>query len=120
MPQGITQSPGISLVGNGLITAVLASGANNDLNPTGFGPGTGRIDLDSTAGVANITGLRPGYDGQRVTLRLVTANAVTCNNLNGGSAATAQFSGTGDSVLAQRLAVDIVYYAGIGKWVFVP
>jgi hypothetical protein len=123
MATGVTQAIGVTAIGPGSrVTAVLAAGANNNLTPSGQAiQAIGMIDLDSTAGVANITGLAAGYDGQRITLRLTTASAVTLNNANGGSSASNQFSGTGDSVLAQGLAIDIVYYAGsVNKWVFVP
>lgn len=123
MPSGITQVIGITATGVGSrVSAVLAAGANNNLTPLGQAiQAIGMIDLDSTAGVANITGLAAGYDGQRITIRLTTASAVTLNNANGGSTASNQFAGAGDQVLAQGLAVDIVYYAGsVNRWVFVP
>lgn len=123
MPSGVTQATGISAIGPGSrVSVTLAAGANNNLTPSGQAiQAISMIDLDSSAGVANITGLAAGYDGQRITFRLTTANAVTLNNSNGSSSAANQFLGTADQGLTQFLAVDVVYYAGsINKWVFVP
>jgi hypothetical protein len=104
-----------------LSTVVLAAGANNNIAPA---TPYGRIDLDSSAGVANVTGIVAGTDGQVATLRNKPGgNAVTLNNLNAGSLAANQLSGPAgnDVVLPAGTALTIVYYAGsIKLWVLNP
>lgn len=120
MAQGVSLAPGLSLVGNSSARVVLAAGANNNLAPASFNSGTGRLELNSTAGVANITGLMAGFDGQRVILRNIGANTVTLNLLNAGSAAANQFNGVADTAIAANQAIEIMYYGEtILKWIIV-
>lgn len=124
MTTGITQATGITantaLTGS-LAVSTLAAGANNNLVPTGsLNAGVGRIDLDSSAGVANITGLIAGFDGQRLVLRNSGANAITININNGGSASANQFSSVSDVVVGALQAIEVMYFAGtLNKWVVV-
>jgi hypothetical protein len=104
-----------------LSTVVLAAGANNNIAPA---TPYGRLDLDSTAGIANVTGIVAGTDGQVITIRNKPGgNDVTLNNTNAGSAAANRFSGpNGNDVdLPTGTAIEAVYYAGAIKlWVLVP
>ncbi|HYM34701.1 MAG TPA: hypothetical protein VET48_04845 [Steroidobacteraceae bacterium] len=109
--------------GGVLVTAALAAGANNDFNPGGAFPvGVGRLDLDSTAGVATVTGLLAGSDGQQVFIRNKPGgNNVTLMNANGGSAAANQFTSSDDIILTPGTAVVLMYTAGaINKWALAP
>jgi hypothetical protein len=104
-----------------LSTVVLAAGANNNIAPA---TPYGRVDLDSTAGAANVTGLVAGSDGQVITIRNKPGgNDVILNNANAGSAAANQFSGPGgnDVDLPAGTAVGAVYYGGtIKQWILIP
>jgi len=104
-----------------LSTVVLAAGANNNIAPA---TPYGRVDLDSSAGVANVTGMLAGTDGQVSTIRNKPGgNEVTLNNTNAGSAAANQFSGPGgnDVDLPAGTAIGAVYYGGtIKQWVLIP
>ena len=117
-----SSSGGGSKTGGTRLSFVLAAGANNNVTPVGFVATVGRLDLDSTAGVANITGLLAGADGQQVLIRVKPGgNNVTLNNLNGGSLAANQFSGPDDIVLTPGTALLLMYYGdAINNWVMVP
>lgn len=123
------QAPGVSGGTNAgpSATAVLAAGANNNFNPGGGWPtGIGRLILNSSAGIANITGLVAGTDGQQIEIvnALAGASQVTLNSQNAGSAAANRFVYVGDLVLSVNGSVRATYYgaatgmnAGNGGWV---
>lgn len=100
----------------GVVDAVPATGGNNDYAPTGFGATTGFLEL-TPAGVANITGLTAGYDGQLVVITNLSANSLTLNALNGSSQSANQFRMVGDIILSQYNGQAFKYSATIGKWV---
>lgn len=101
------------------VSVALAAGANNNLNPGGGWPaGFGRLDLNTAAGVANVTGLLAGSDGQMILVRNIGVNNVTLNNQNAGSLAANQFVYVNDLVLPQFASALLVYYGGaINMWV---
>ena len=100
----------------GVVAAVPVTGENNDYAPAGFGAPTGFLDL-TPAGVANITGLTAGYDGQLIVITNLSANALTLNALNGGSQMANQFRMVADIILGQNNGQTFKYSATIAKWV---
>jgi hypothetical protein len=100
----------------GVVNAVPATGANNDYAPTGFGATTGFLELTPT-GIANITGLSAGYDGQIAVVTNLSTYALTLNALNGGSQPANQFRMVADIALGENNAQSFKYSATIGKWV---
>jgi hypothetical protein len=117
-----TTTPAITITHGVVLPTVLAAGATNNLNPGGpFPVSIDRVDFDTTAGDANVTGLVAGQDGQRIIARNIGANNLTLNNEDAGSAAANRFSGASDLILTAGGAATLVYYAGsVAKWVLVP
>jgi hypothetical protein len=113
--------------GGQLATAVLTAGENDNLNPgSGWPTGYGRLDLNAAAGVANLTGLLAGTDGQQVIIRNLpgSGNNITLNNQNAGSLAANRFQGlnlsspNADVILAPGSAILLMYYGGsLNYWV---
>lgn len=107
------------------LSYALAAGANNNVDPSATWPVTagglnyGRLDLDTSAGVATLTGLKAGNDGQEVLGRVIGANQLTVDTFNAGSTAANQFSyAAGGFILVQWSTFLLVYYAGsVNKWV---
>ncbi len=115
--------------GTGIITTggylayVSAAGAQNNVNPGGgFPAAVGRLDVDTTAGDTNWTGLLAGSDGQIVIIRnSAGANNLTLNSENAGSTAANRFTGVGDFVLGAGVPIWAIYYGGsVNRWVMVP
>lgn len=111
-------SVGSRIGGSGPVIFASPTGASNDVNPTGFGPGVGRLDVTLAAGVANWTGLAAGVDGQLLIISNQDAtNSLTLNRENAGSAAANRFSGAADPVLAPGASARLMYYGGtINRW----
>jgi hypothetical protein len=101
--------------GTALVSAVPATGANNNFIPSGFGPLVAFLDLNP-AGVCNITGLAAGADGQTVTITNTSANNVTLNTLNVGSLAANRFRLPFDTVLTQNSGITVRYSTSISLW----
>lgn len=106
------------------VSVALAAGTNDNVNPGGAWPtGYGRLDLDTTAGAATVTGLVAGSDGQAVIVRCAGANQLTLNSLDAGSSAANQFLYVADLALDENGSVMIVYYSnlngGSGAWAIV-
>lgn len=118
---------GGSTTGGALAGVVLAAGANNDVNPGGGWPVSfGRLDLNAAAGVANVTGLVAGSDGQQVLVRNLpsSGNNITLNNQNAGSTAANRFQGlnlaspNADVILVPGASMLLMYYGGaLNYWV---
>lgn len=100
----------------GVVEAVPVTGANNNYAPSGFGATTGFLEL-TPAGIANISGLLAGYDGQIVTITNLSAYLLTLNALNGGSLVANQFRMAADADLTQYNGRTFKYSATIGLWV---
>lgn len=119
---GGTPGTGITSVG-GFSAFVSPAGGQNDVNPgSGFPALLGRIDVDTSAGNANWTGLLAGVDGQIVVIRNAAgANNLTLNNQNAGSTAANRFAAAGDFTLVPGNAIWVIYYGGsVNRWVIVP
>jgi hypothetical protein len=100
------------------ITNAPASGVINNFAPAGFGAGVGRLDVDTTAGNVELTGLTAGTDGQLLNVRNTGANNLILDSLNGGSAAANQFELPGQMYIPQYDSILLCYYGGaINKWV---
>lgn len=115
--------------GGSLATVVLAAGENDNLNPGSLWPsGFGRLDLNAAAGIANLTGLLAGTDGQSVLVRNLpgSGNNVTLNNENAGSLSANRFQGfnlaspNADVILIPGASMFLMYYGGaLNYWVMV-
>lgn len=107
--------------GQGYITAMVPAGISNDLNPTGWGPAVDVLDVDISAGNATVTGLRAGYNGQRVVVTPVNggSNLLTLAALTGSSAAN-QFRVPADMIFPNNNSIQLQYSTGVGKWIVMP
>ncbi|MGH9780198.1 MAG: hypothetical protein ACRD33_00130 [Candidatus Acidiferrales bacterium] len=95
-----------------------AAGETDNTDPAGFGPGVGRLDVDTTAGAATFTGLIAGADGQGLIISNIGANLLTLDALSGSSLAANQFRAPGNIALIENQSQLFVYYAGsVNKWV---
>jgi hypothetical protein len=108
--------------GTKLASVTVAAGATNNLNPGGTWPtGYSRLDVDPSAGAANLTGLLAGTDAQQIVIRNPDAtNTLTLNNANAGSTAANQFLARAgfDVAIPPGSSVIATYYGGsIDKWV---
>ena len=117
-----TTTPAITITHGVVLPTVLAAGETDNLNPGGpFPVSIDRVDFDTTAGVATITGMVLGQNGQRIIARNIGANNVTFKNQNASSTAANRFSGAADLTLLAGGAAMMVYYAGsVNRWVLVP
>jgi hypothetical protein len=99
-----------------LQTYVATAGANNNVPALA---NIGRLDVDTTAGAANITGIAAGFDGQLLIVRCIGANPkyLTLNSMNAGSSAANQLQLPADLTLPQYDGILLCYYGGpINKW----
>lgn len=106
------------------VSVALSAGINDNVNPGGTWPsGYGRVDFDTSAGNATVTGLVAGSDGQAIIIRNSGANVLTLASLNAGSTAANQFLYAADLQLPENGSVLVVYYSnlngGSGAWVIV-
>lgn len=103
------------------ISYATPAGASNDTVPTGFTSSVNRLDVDTSAGAANWTGLTAGVDNQMVYIRVTGANNLTLNNQNTGSLAANRFAGVDDFPLLPGAGLMVCYYAGtVNRWVMMP
>ena len=108
---------------SGYVSYIAAAGASNNVNPVGFGPTIHLLDVDTSAGAANFTGLIAGADGQQLVLSVTGANLLTLNAANTGSTAANRFRAAADLTLLQNGSFNLVYYGastGVNRWVIVP
>jgi len=117
-------SPGTGVTSVGGFSAFVSpAGAQNNVNPgSGFPAAIGRIDVDTSAGDTNWTGMLAGVDGQIVIIRNATgANNLTLNSESAGSTAANRFTAAADFTLPAGGAIWAIYYAGsVNRWVLVP
>lgn len=107
----------------------LLAGTNNNVTPAGWPLGYDRLDFNSQAGVARVTSLGAGLDGQEVTCRVQPGgNLVVFGNQDGtGGIAANELVGVDDLEIPPGGAFVAKYYgpnatAGImnGFWQMVP
>ncbi len=97
---------------------VTAAGANNNI---AVAAGVGRLDIDTSAGAASLTGIALSgvTDGYLLNVRCIGANPkyLTLNSMNAGSSAANQIQLPSDLTLPQYDALLLCYYGGsINKW----
>jgi hypothetical protein len=107
--------------GQGYITAMVPAGTSHDLNPTGWGPSVDVLDIDISAGSAVVTGLRAGYNGQRVVITPVNGggNTLTLPALTGSSPAN-QWRVPADMIFLNNNSIQVQYSTGVGAWLVMP
>lgn len=110
-----------SAIAGKYLSTASASGANNDFTPVGFDPTINRLDVDTTAGNATITGLVAGVDNQLVIVSNIGANTLTLSNQDAGSAAANRFRASDSFTLVSGGSIWITYYGGtVTRWVITP
>lgn len=107
--------------GQGYITTSVPTGTSHDLDPVGWGPAVDVLDIDISAGSATVTGLRAGYNGQRVIITPVNGggNLLTLAALTGSSPAN-QFRVPADMLFPNNNSIQLQYSTGVGKWIVMP
>lgn len=113
--------PGGGGGGGGVGTYLLvspAAGVYNDFDPTGFGTGVGRLDIDTTPGDVELTGLLAGTDAGLLIITNIGANNLILDPLNAASAAANRFRLPGQIYVSpQYEAMLLCYYGGtVNKW----
>lgn len=102
------------------LTFATVAGANNNVNFGGAFPAAsvGRVDVNTAAGQANITGIVAAtVDGQGLLIRNTGANLLTLNSLNAGSSAANQLVFSSDLTLQQNDTIILVYDMSSALWV---
>lgn len=107
--------------GQGYVTTSVPAGTSHDLDPVGWGPAVDVLDVDISAGNATVTGLRAGYNGQRVVLTPVNggSNYLTLAALT-GSAPANQFRVPADMIFPNNNSIQLQYSTGVGLWIVMP
>lgn len=103
------------------IASAPATGVYNNYTPAGFSATVGRLDIDTTSGNVELTGLVAGADGQLLNVSNIGANALILDPLNGGSIAANQFRLPGQMYISPQYdSIFLCYYGGaVNKWVLV-
>jgi len=100
--------------GGGSLGSYLAyaspAGAQSNVNPPGFGPTVGLLDVTLAGGSATWNSLVAGADKQMLAI----ANADAANNL---TLAQAGFRAPGDVFIPPQSAVLLVYYTTPATWI---
>lgn len=103
-------------VGTFLANAPTA-GVKNNFNPPGFGVGVGRLDIDTTAGDVELTGLASGADAQLLIVTNTGANNLILDPQSALSVAANRFRLPGQMFINQFDAFLLCYYAGgVNRW----
>lgn len=110
-----------SAIAGTYLTGAPAAGSTNDYNPSGFGSTVNRLDIDTTAGDATLTGLIAGIDNQILIISNIGANLLTLSNQDAGSAAANRFRASDSFTLVSGGSIWVTYYAGtVTRWVITP
>ena len=107
-----------------LVSVSPAAGAYNDYNPgSGWPTGAGRLDIDTSAGQIDLTGLIAGTDAQLIIIANAngsSANMLVLHNQSVASAAANRFRYAGDLTIVPGESVLLCYYGGgVNRWVIV-
>jgi len=107
--------------GQGYLTVAVPAGTSHDLDPAGYGPSTDVIDIDISAGNATVTGLKAGYNGQRIVATPVNGpgNLLTLAALTGSDPAN-QFRVPADMIFPNNNSIQLQYSTGVGCWIVMP
>jgi hypothetical protein len=114
--------------GGSVIIYNAAAGQSNNVNPGGAWPAAtvGRIEVNTSAGNANWTGLAapttPAQDGQGVLIKNLRngGNTLTLNANNAGSSAANKFDLASDIILNAGDSVIAVYEYSRQLWYIAP
>jgi hypothetical protein len=98
-----------------LYESVAADGTEDDWGVLP-GPSDYVLDVDTTGGNLDITGIASFVDGQKIYLTNTGANLLQLLSLNGGSSAQYQFRLPSDFALVQNQTITLMYSEGIQKW----
>lgn len=103
------------------ISVTPSAGIHANFAPAGFSPTVGRLDIDTSAGNVELTGLVAEADGQLLNVSNIGPNALILDPLNAGSVAANQFRLPGQMYISPQYdSILLCYYAGaINKWVLV-
>lgn len=99
-----------------------AAGALNNVNPggafplDGSGNAVGRLNVDTTAGNTEWTGLVAGTDGIPVLITNLGPNNLQLDNANAGSTAANRFAASGNLVIVPGGRTLAVYDGGRSVW----
>lgn len=104
----------------GRVVYVSPAGVSNDVTPPGFGDTTRFLDVDTSAGAAQWTGLVPGFNGQRIIVTPIAINTLRLDALAGGSAAAYQFRAALNTNLLRNLSLELEYCLEVAKWLVIP
>lgn len=101
----------------GYLLVAPTAGVHNNFNPGAPWPtGIGRLDIDTSAGNIELTGLVAGTPGQMVLIRNVGANNLQLDN-NGASSAGNVFASNGNLIVLPNGRTLAVWYGGtVNKW----
>lgn len=111
----------LTIGATGYVLYAAAAGASNDVTPVGFGLNTRFLDVDTTLGNAQFTGLIAGQHGQRIVLTCLGPNQLRLDGLNGGSLAANQFREAGNLILLTNMTTELIYCSlgGVNKWLVI-
>lgn len=93
--------------------AALPAGNTDDL---ALPAGVARLRLSADAAGSTVTGLVAGADGQVIIVTNVSANDLTLEPENAGSAAANRFAINGTVILGQNQSLALMYDTGIARW----
>lgn len=100
----------------GYLSVALAAGTTDDWTPQNPINTVHRLDVDTTAGAATVTGLIPGDDGQMLALGNLGPNELILANQDAGSTATFRFLGPASLTLVANQTLLLVYNDNDGFW----
>jgi hypothetical protein len=119
-PDGVSAANWIPVgSGQGRLNPTVAAGTTHNYEPTGWGPSVDVLDIDASMGNATITGLKAGYNGQRVVVTNVGTSVLTLAAL-GSSLPANQFRLPTDYTLLQYMSLQLQYSTGAGLWIAIP
>lgn len=102
-----------------LIDASPGTGVFNDFDPAGFGPSVGRLDIDTSSGDVELTGLIAAADAQLLIVSNIGSGGhnLILDPLDASSAAGNQFRIPGQMFINDLDGFLLCYYAGtVNKW----
>ena len=92
------------------LSAAPAAGSYTLYDPAGFGPGVGRLDIDTSGGNVTLVSLTPGSDGQLLNVSNIGANELILD--------VPGFRLPGQMYIPKFDAQLLCYYAGsVNQWV---
>lgn len=105
--------------GGGVGSYVLSGVTTGVYNDFALAAGVGRLDLDTTTGNIELTGISAtnAVDGQLLIVTNIGVNSVLLDSLNAGSLAANRMRLIAQIILPQYAPQLLCYYAGsVNKW----